>query len=59
MDQFAYIDDISVGLKGVIASTARAITFLLRELAVVGIVANPAKTVMPPPKGYAPTAEDS
>lgn len=59
MDQFAYIDDISLGLKGVIASTARTISSLLREIAVIGIVANPGKTVMPPPKWYAPTAEDS
>ena len=58
VEAFAYMDDISLGLMGVTANTIRAITFLRRELDDIGIVVNPTKTVVLPPKGHAPTVEE-
>ena len=57
-EAFSYMDDVSLGLMGVTASTVRAFAFLRRQLDDIGIVVNPAKTVAPPPKGHAPTAKE-
>ena len=61
VETFAYMDDVSLSLMGVTANTVRAFAFFRRELLIenIGNVANPAKTVMLLPKGYAPTAEIS
>ena len=56
MEVFAYMGDISLGLTVVTANTIIAAAFLQRKLDDIGIVANPAKIVAPPPKGHAPTA---
>ena len=50
--------DVSLGLMGVTANPVRAFAFLRRELDDTGIVVNPAKTVVLPPKGQAPTVEE-
>ena len=58
VEAFAYMDDVSPGLMRIAADTIRAFAFLRRELEDIGIVVNPAKTIAPPPKGYAPMAEE-
>ena len=58
VEAFAYMDDVSLGLTRITAETVRAFAFLQRELKEIGIVVNPAKTVVLPPKGYAPTADE-
>lgn len=59
MEAFACMDDLSLGLMGVTANTDRAFAFLRRELDDIGLVINPAKIVALPPKGHAPTTEES
>ena len=54
MDAFAYMDDVSLGLMGVTASTIRAFSVFRRELEDICIVVNTSKTVALPPKGHAP-----
>ena len=51
------MDDVSLGLTEITASTVRAIAFLRRELDDIGIVVNAAKTVELPPRMLAPMAE--
>ena len=59
METFAYMDDVSLGLMGITASTVRPFfSFLRLELEDIGIVVNLAQTVALPPKEHAPTAED-
>ena len=58
MEVFAYLDDVSCGHMRVTANTVRAFAFLRGELEDIGIVANTANTVAPPPKGHAATAEE-
>ena len=41
---FAYVDDVSLGLKEATANTVRDITFLWRELDDISIVVDPSKT---------------
>ena len=53
----AYMDDISLGFKGVKANTVRVIAFLRRQLDGIDIVVNHAKTVALQPKEHAPTTE--
>ena len=57
MKTFAYMNDISLVLMVTANTTAATITFF-RRVDEMGIVANPAKTVLLPPKGHAPTAEE-
>lgn len=58
MEAFAYMNDVSLGLIGITADTARAFAFLTRQLDDFGLVVNHAETVALPPKGYAPTTEE-
>ena len=53
------MNDVSLGLMGVTANTVRVFAFVRRELDDIGIVVNPANTVVLPPKGHAPTAEEA
>ncbi|CAN0514005.1 unnamed protein product [Laminaria digitata] len=57
VEAFAYMDDVSLGFMEITANTVKAFAFLRRELDDIGIVVSPAKTVVLPPKGHAPTAE--
>ena len=52
------MEDVSLGRTENTANTVRAFAFLRRELDDNGIVVNATKTVVLPPKGHAPTAED-
>ena len=58
VEAFAYMDDFSLDLPGIMANAIRAFAFLRRELEDIGIVVNTSKTVALPPKGHAPTAEE-
>ena len=54
----AYMNDVSLGLMGITASTIRAYSFLRRELEDVFIVVKTSKTLALSPKGHALTAEE-
>ena len=45
LEDFAYMDDVSLGLMWVTANTVRAFAFPRLELDAIGIVVNNAKTV--------------
>lgn len=55
---FAHTGDTSLGLMGLTVNTVRATAFPRRELDNVGVVVNPTKTVVLPPKGHAPTTKE-
>lgn len=55
---FAHMDDVTLGLSGITASTARVVPFLRNELASIGFGSHPNTTMAFPPKGHIPTAEE-
>ena len=54
MEAFAYMGGVSLGLMRITADTVRIYAFLRLELEDIGIVVNPAKTAVLPPKGVRP-----
>ena len=59
METFANMNDVSLGLMGVTANTVRALSFLRRKPDDIGMVVNPSKTMVLPPKGRAPMPEEN
>ena len=55
VEAFAYLDDISIGMMETTPDAVEVVPFLQRELSNIGIVINPSKTVVLPPKGHVPT----
>ena len=56
VEAFTYLADIRFGME-IAPDTAEVSTFLQRDLSNIGIALNPSKTVVLPPKGHIPTAE--
>lgn len=57
VEAFTEMGSTTLGLMGANTSTATATPFLRRELDEIDGVVNPAKIMMLPPKGHAPTVE--
>ena len=55
VEAFAYLNDISIGMKEITPDTVEVVPFLQRELVNIGIAS---KTVALPPKGHVPTPEE-
>ena len=56
--EFAYLDDIRIGMVGVTGDAVGVVCFFLqRELANIGIAINTRITAALPPKGHTPTPE--